>query len=178
MRAKLDALRRHVTGASGVTALAETVERHRQRLDYQNTRLDSQRRRVDKQAASIKALRARLRHQAELIKEQKRTIAGLRSEVQPLTRADRLREVDVGRALEQLGALEVRLGRLEEQVSDGDFASDETSRAEARSLVDTVRREHDQARVRFQVISSYEERMRRLEAAVVQMYEGDLRQTL
>ena len=38
-----------------------------------------------------------------------------------------------------------------------------------------MRREHDQARVRFQVISAYEERLRRLEAAVVEMYDGDIR---
>jgi DNA repair exonuclease SbcCD ATPase subunit len=178
MRPMFSGLRRFVLGSGGGTAVAEQVQDQQGRLDTQHERLASQRQRLDKQREDIKALRADLRSQAQAVNEQKRAVAKLQAEMQPLKQADRLREIDWGRAMHQLGALEVRVGRLEEAAGDGDLDFDDSALAEARSLVDAVRREHDQARVRFQVISSYEERMRRLEAAVVQMYDGDMRHTL
>ena len=40
---------------------------------------------------------------------------------------------------------------------------DEAEHEESRSLVEEIRREHEQVRVRFQVISGYEERLARVE---------------
>lgn len=171
MRPIFGALRRSAGTEKNVREQSGALERHRGRLD-------SQRERLDRQREAIKSLRGDLSRQTGLIDEQKKALAKLRGEFQPLERADRMREVDWGRAIQQLGALEVRVGRLEERLNDEKFVTDDESVTEARSLVDAVRREHDQARVRFQVISSYEERLRRLEAAVVTMYDGDLRDTL
>ena len=71
--------------------------------------------------------------------------------------------------------IEERMGRLEERLRGEDLAGDADDRAEARSLVAEIRREHEQVRIRMQVIGQYEERLRRLEDAVVKMYQGDVR---
>ena len=43
------------------------------------------------------------------------------------------------------------------------------------ALVDDVRTEHARIRARMQVISAYEERLRRVEESVAELYEGDPR---
>ena len=77
-----------------------------------------------------------------------------------------------------MGALEQRMGRIEELLGTGTFVADDAEQAEARSLVEEVRREHEQVRVRMQIISHYEERLRRLEATVAglsDLTEGEAR---
>jgi TolA-binding protein len=179
MKPIFGALRRSAHTEARVLELArEQSERFRKH----DVRLGKQRQRLDTLRAEIRGLRGELRRQAQLITEQKKAIAQLKQDIrrdlQPLKRNDSLREVDFGRAMHQVGALEARVGRLEAESDTDRLAADDESLAEARSLVDTVRREHDHARVRLQVMSSYEERVRRLEAAMLEIYDGDLRQTL
>lgn len=178
MKPIFGALRRSAATENAVRELSKRVGRHKENLTEHQDRLVKHRERLDTQRADIASLRVELKRQAQVITDQRKTITRLRDDLQSLIGADNLRSVDWGRALHQLGALETRVGRLEETVEKEEFAADDSSVAEAKSLVDTVRREHDQVRVRFQVISSYEERMRRLEAAVVNMYDGDMRSTL
>lgn len=166
-------------------ALEESVHNHRDRLDNQKSqmdqqrnRLDHQRDRVDRYSKQNERLRDQLDRQRATIDRLSTAVADLRSRIAPYEKDQRIRELDSQRALQQLGALETRLGRLEEKLEPNHLSDDDESLAQARSLVDTVRREHDQVRVRFQVISAYEERMRRLEAAVIEMYDGDIRHPL
>src|SRR4051794_16335392 len=112
MRSLLGVLRRRVSATTGGRSVAEQVRGLEGRLDTQRERLDHQRLRLDKQREDIKALRVDLRSQRQSVNEHKRSIAKLQAELQPLKQVDRLREIDWGRALDQLGALEVRVGRL------------------------------------------------------------------
>ena len=118
---------------------------------------------------------AQLARQAKQIETLKAGLADLRTRFRPVERASANREVQHGRVMIQAGVFEERMGRLEERLQGGTFVADDASMAEARSLVETVRREHDQARIRLQIVSHYEERLRRVEDALVNLYEGDVR---
>jgi len=124
-------------------------------------RLDKQRSQLDRQARDIADLKAK--------------VETLRKRIHPVELASNHREVEHGNLAIQVGVWEERLGRLEQRVSGETFTADEAETAEARSLVEEVRREHEQVRVRMQVIAQYEERLRRLESAVVGLYDGDVR---
>jgi chromosome segregation ATPase len=68
----------------------------------------------------------------------------------------------------QIGAIEERLESLSDKVAfRGDDPTD-AEKAEARSLLDEVREEHRRIRVRFGVVTRYEERVRRLESALAE----------
>jgi hypothetical protein len=96
-------------------------------------------------------------------------------QLKPLAAAENTRVVEHGRLRVQVGVFEERMGRLEQRLESGSFVADDASMAEARSLVDEVRKEHEQARVRMQVVSHYEERLRRLEEGLSALYKGDVR---
>ncbi len=134
--------------------------------------------RLDNQAERLSQQGKRLEQQAKQLDAMKKTLTELRDQVRPYQRAASLTELDYRRTSLQVAGLEERVGRLEQRLTDGELRSDDASAAEARSLIEAVRREHDQARVRLQIISSYEERLRRVEASVVAMYDGDIRQSL
>ena len=68
----------------------------------------------------------------------------------------------------QVAALEERVADLAEQVERPDYAATDDERAQARRLVDEVREEHRRIRVRFGAVTRYEERLRRLEAALAE----------
>jgi hypothetical protein len=78
--------------------------------------------------------------------------------------------VDLERISHQLRAVEQRLDAAAAGTDDAP-----ASPADPDGLLAEVRREHAQIRVRFQMMSRYEERLRRLEDAVVKLYGGDLR---
>jgi hypothetical protein len=124
--------------------------------------------RLDKQ-------RAQLDQQAKQIAELKATVAAFGKRMHRVELASSHRELEHGGLAIQVGVCEERMGKIEEQVRREQFAGDDTEHAEARSLVEAVRREHEQVRVRMQVIGQYEERLRRLEDAVVKLYDGDVR---
>ncbi|NMM23324.1 MAG: hypothetical protein HHJ11_07485 [Phycicoccus sp.] len=119
--------------------------------------------------------RAQLEQQARHIAELRATVAALGKRLHPVELASSHRELEHGGLAIQVGICEERLGKIEERLRDERFAGDQAEIAEARSLVETVRREHEQVRVRMQVIGQYEERLRRIEDAVVKLYDGDVR---
>jgi hypothetical protein len=47
--------------------------------------------------------------------------------------------------------------------------------AAGRTLLDDVRTEHARIRARMQVVSAYEERLRRVEESVTELFDGDRR---
>jgi hypothetical protein len=147
------------------------IRRTRRKLGRLHRRVadpDNLRGRLDKQ-------RTRLDQQAKQIAELKATVAALGKRLRPVELASSHRELEHGRAAIQVGVCEERLGRIEERLRGELFVGDAAEHAEARRLVDAVRHEHEQVRIRMQVIGQYEERLRRLEDAVVKMYEGDVR---
>ncbi len=145
------------------------------RVVAQGKAADRDARRLDAQAARIDALKATTQQQAKQLREVTKAFADLKARVTPFDKASSLRELEHGRFSYQIGSIEERLARVEERISDGTFVADDAEAAEARSLVDEVRREHEQARVRMQIISAYEERLRRVETSVAELYDGDRR---
>ncbi len=129
---------------------------------------DNLRGRLDKQ-------RTQLERQAKQIAELTATVTALGKRVRPVELASSHRELEHGRAAIQVGIIEERVGRIEERLRGESYTGDSEDQAEARSLVAEIRREHEQVRIRMQVIGQYEERLRRLEDAVVKMYQGDVR---
>jgi chromosome segregation ATPase len=99
------------------------------------------------------------RQQGRAIRAAERSLAKLVSEV-------RLLQQDYVRLAQQLAASETRIEWLAEKVEGGGFAGSDPEHAEARSLVEAIRREHEQIRVRFQVVTGYEERLGRVEKTV------------
>jgi len=145
--------------------------RARRKLGWWRSRLadpNNLRGRLDKQ-------RTQLEQQARQIAELKATVAALGKRIHPVELASTHRELEHGRLAIQVGVCEERMGKLEEELRSEQFAGEEAEHAEARSLVEAVRREHEQVRVRMQVIGQYEERLRRMEDAVVKLYDGDVR---
>ena len=68
----------------------------------------------------------------------------------------------------QIGAIEERLQSLADRVEfRGDDPTD-AEKAQARTLLEEVREEHRRIRVRFGVVTRYEERIRRLESALAE----------
>ena len=150
----------------------------REKLDQSSEQRTRLRAWIERGDSATSKLQERAERQNSRLKTLQETVRELKGTITPTMKAQHLREVDHGRAMHQLAALEDRVGRIEEKLGAENFETDDDSLREARSLVDTVRREHDQARVRFQIISSYEERMRRLEAAITDMYDDDMRHPL
>lgn len=131
--------------------------------------------RADGAATLAKELRGALQRQVKQVEQLTSTVKSLQQRIRPVEQEGSLRELDHLRLTSQVGAIEERLGRLEQRLEDGPLVTDDVSGAEARKLLDEVRREHEQIRVRMQIISWYEERLRRVETSVTSMFDGDVR---
>lgn len=70
---------------------------------------------------------------------------------------------DYERLARHLAATETRLELLADGLDAPSYEGDDADHAQARALVDEIRREHEQIRVRFQVVTAYEERLGRVE---------------
>lgn len=68
----------------------------------------------------------------------------------------------------QVGAIEERLQDLAGAIGPGPRGMDDESATAARDLVEEIREEHRRVRVRFGVVTQYEERLRRLESALAE----------
>ena len=72
-------------------------------------------------------------------------------------------ERELKRVSPQLAALEERLEDLRQRIEMPDLDASDADRAEARSLVEEIRREHAQVRARITAATVFEERLRVLE---------------
>ena len=106
-------------------------------------RLDKQRARLERAAKADAQLRGQLLKLQERLTRQQESIKELRRQLGPVQHDQRQREVDYLRAMQQLGALETRVGRIEERLESDLFTADDESLREARSLVDTDLPEDD-----------------------------------
>ena len=125
-------------------------------------------------AGRLEKQRSQINDQNRQLAELKRQVEALRKRIQPVEHASNHREVEHGNLTIQVGVWEQRLGRLEELMARHPL-SDVTDIPEGRSLLEEIRRQHEQIRVRMQVIAQYEERLRRVEEALVKLYHGDVR---
>ncbi len=154
------------------TAVEDPLAEVSSRLERQRHRLDKQRHLLDTQSVEQQAQRRNL---AELGREVRAAIKDIREKLVPMQRDITIRDLEHSSLSAQVATLEERLGRLDEVLSDATLVPAEGDAAEALTVLDAVRREHEQIRVRMQVISAYEERLRRVEASVIALYDGDHR---
>jgi hypothetical protein len=127
------------------------------------------------QARAQESLKKRLDSQAAHVQQLTKRLTELERAFEPFVKASNLRALEHGRFSLQVGAMEARLGELEQRLGQAPLQVEDGTAAEALRIVDVVRREHEQIRVRMQIISSYEERLRRVEETVACLYDGDLR---
>lgn len=96
-----------------------------------------------------------------------------KSRIDSLDSAAAVVRVDLEQIANQLRAIEHRLDSA--VPIGGAVVGTPDEVAEARNVLDEVRAEHERMRVRMTVALRYEERLRRIEEAVVTLYGGDLR---
>ena len=139
------------------TALEERTTAVESRLNTIADRLGNQRALLEKQRARLDRQQEKLQRQLAQMREESERLTDLAARVKTLTSVHTVLE-------HQMGSMEARLERL---LSAGEeITSTEPERAEARRLLDEVRDEHSRVRARFGVMTRYEERIRRLEAAL------------
>ena len=112
-------------------------------------RIDSARARLDRQDKAVDSHAQRLAKQADRLDR--------------LAARAKLLRSDFERIEHQLGALEEKVERVAREREAAPVTADPDDIADARTVVEQVQREHEQIRVRFQVITRYEERLRRVE---------------
>ena len=108
----------------------------------------------ERQAQRLSRLDERLRKQKELFEQTKLAA----------WKAQSLHEI----LSAQFGAIEERLQDLTEKVEIGSYDATDDETAAGRTLLEEVREEHRRIRVRFGVVTSFEERVRRLESALAE----------
>lgn len=118
--------------------------------------------RVDQQAKQLAALKESTAKLRATITEQNRRI-------RVVELASEHREREHGNLTIQVGRCQELLGEFEERLRDERFITEPGEEAEARRLVEEIRREHEQIRVRMQAVAQYEDRLRRIEAAVAEL---------
>jgi len=138
------------------------------------------RNRVAKHTAALSTLRTRLDEHQQLLGRHDRQLKALEARVKDLARATALDLREGERRDFHFGSLEVRLADLEQRLADtrsGVAATqpDSDQLDAGRALLDEVRTEHARIRARMQVVSAYEERLRRVEESVTQLFDGDRR---
>ncbi len=104
--------------------------------------------------------------QARQLEQVVTQLSDIKEQLRPLTIASNHRDAEHELLTAQMGALEERMGRIEERLGTGRFVTDDEQQVEARGLVEEIRAQHEQIRVRLQIVAHYEERLRRLEGTV------------
>ena len=97
------------------------------------------------------------------------TVTTLGRQVRAVELASEHREREHGNLTIQVGRCQELLGEFEERLRHERFIAEPAEEAEARRLVDEIRREHERIRVRMQAVAQYEDRLRRIEAAVADL---------
>ena len=133
-----------------------------------------------KQVAAVTDLRGRVDALRGRADRHEQRIAALEALTKDYGRSMNLDTVERERRDLQLGAVETRLADLEQRLADrgagrAGTAPDAAELAEGRALLAEVRDEHARLRARMQVVSAYEERLRRVEESVADLYDGDRR---
>ncbi len=98
----------------------------------------------------------------ESVQELKGRIDELTRRFDELERLQRWTANELERVVPQVASQESQLESLREKISAAP-AGDQPQAAEARSLIDEIRREHAQIRVRLTAVAQYEDRLRKLE---------------
>ncbi len=129
--------------------------------------------RLERQGRELAALREELAEHLARLDRQHDRLTRLERQTTHLVRADEVRRIELERREIQIGVLETRLADLEERL--GHEIADPGSDGDDGGSLAAARREHALIRVRMQAVGAYEERLRRVEESVAELFEGDPR---
>jgi septal ring factor EnvC (AmiA/AmiB activator) len=160
LQADLRKLRRRVDGFPDLKDLIQRVRRLTKQIGAQDAILAKQKDALAKQNSTLSK-------QSGTQAQQGSTLSKQAAEIRALQHGLRVLTADYERMAKQLAATETRLEWLRKRVDPEIFEGTSDEHAAARNLIDEVRREHDQIRVRFQVVSNYEERLSRVETILL-----------
>ena len=140
--------------------------RARLTLEKRRTRMDKIESILAGHTDRLKAQRALIDNQAQRARKQHERIAALREKVEAAEQVASQALTSYAVLEHQIASMETRVDRLVSQANESTSTSTESERAEGRTLVDEIREEHSRIRARFGIMVRYEERIRRLEAAL------------
>lgn len=130
------------------------------RITQQRLHLSDVRKTQRDQRGRLDRLRAKLNTFSERMENLNRTVKQLR--------------VGYARVDSQMSAVELRLASLERmEERPCDAADGQPEALTASRVLDEIRQEHSRVRARFQVMTNYEERIRRLEEALGPNADGE-----
>ncbi|MGB3439967.1 MAG: hypothetical protein WBA97_14565 [Actinophytocola sp.] len=133
-------------------------DRIKRLIDYRineripNDRLEDYYRTVDQLA----------RDHSDVVEDMRRRLADLERRFHEVEKIQRWSANELERIIPQVAAQESQLESLREKIAAVP-AADQPQIDEARTLIDEVRREHSQIRVRLTAVAQYEDRLRKLE---------------
>jgi hypothetical protein len=121
----------------------------------------------------LDAVLKRLDRQRRVIKEHGERIGKHERRLANVEKTTRLLVLDFARIELQLGALEAKVERVASRRDAAPVTGTTDDVTEARNVVELVQREHEQIRARFQIITRYEERLRRVEDSLVASQDAE-----
>jgi chromosome segregation ATPase len=122
--------------------------------------------RIDDHLAGLYRTVDRLaREHDEFVGDMRRRLEDLERRFNDVDRIQRWSSNELERIIPQVAAQESQLESLREKISSVPSA-DQPQIDESRTLIDEIRREHSQIRVRLTAVAQYEDRLRKLEDRV------------
>ncbi len=118
--------------------------------------------RLDEAYRSVEEFRSLVPEHERARREAARRLGELERRFRELERLQRWSAGELERIIPQIAAQESQLESLREKL-DAVPAADQPQIDESRSLIDEIRREHSQIRVRLTAVAQYEDRLRKLE---------------
>jgi chromosome segregation ATPase len=119
--------------------------------------------RIDDHLRDLYATVDRLaRDHSEVVEDMRRRVADLERRFNEVDKIQRWSANELERVIPQIAAQESQLESLREKITAAP-ASDQGQIDESRTLIDEIRREHAQVRVRLTAVAQYEDRLRKLE---------------
>lgn len=119
--------------------------------------------RIDEHLADLYRTVDRLaRDHSEVVEDMRRRVADLERRFNEVDKVQRWTANELERVIPQVAAQESQLESLREKMAAVP-AADQPQIDESRSLIDEIRREHSQIRVRLTAVAQYEDRLRKLE---------------
>ena len=136
-------------------------------LTTNRTRIAELETRISQQRRLLSDVRQALRDQRGRLGRFRSKLDTLSERLENLTGTVKQLRVGYARVDSQMNAVELRLASLESTDEEPrDAADGQPEAVTASRVLDEIRQEHSRVRTRFQVMTNYEERIRRLEAAL------------
>lgn len=107
--------------------------------------------------------RARLSVHWDRLERQARRISEVERVSRTAAKEAELHVREMNRVAPQLAALESKVETLRQALEAGPRVDEVDDLRQARNIVDEVRREHERIRIRLSAVTTYEERLRRIE---------------